>query len=57
MRRVILTMDDDDFLKLNAEKEKTGLSWERFVLGRCLRRNRNRDELPRSLDSKNRKSD
>jgi hypothetical protein len=40
MRRIALVFEDSDFEALKSEKEKSGLPWEKFVMDRCLGRNR-----------------
>ena len=36
MKQVLLHLDDKDHKKLKTEKDKSELTWERFILNRCV---------------------
>ncbi len=36
MRRIAIVFDDGDFEKLKTAKEKSGLTWDGFILERCV---------------------
>jgi predicted DNA binding CopG/RHH family protein len=44
MRRIALVFEDSDFEALKSEKEKSGLPWEKYILDRCLGRNKSMGE-------------
>lgn len=38
VRALNVSFDDEDYVKLEREKEASGLTWRDFILARCLGR-------------------